>query len=210
MQLVLASTSPRRQELLSLLGVPFAACPPQFEERLVPGLRPSEQVLRFAVEKARSISTLQPTALVLGSDTIIELDGDCLGKPADAADARAMLQRLAGRTHQVHTAVAVSRRSPPTEKQDLVTAWVTMKPYDAAEIEAYLATGESLGKAGAYSIQGRAADFITAVQGDFTAVVGLPLRAVAQLLTAAGVTVPRDVERLYREKPYPNWSRFSG
>jgi septum formation protein len=210
MQLVLASTSPRRRELLSLLGVPFATCAPHYEEQFVPGLPPSEQVLLFAMEKARSISALRPTDLVLGGDTVIDVDGEGLGKPADMAEARAMLRRLAGRTHQVHTAVALSRIQQPMKDEELVTAWVTMKPYDSAAVEAYLATGESFGKAGAYSIQGRAGELIAEIQGDFTAVVGLPLRAVARLLMGAGLTVPRDIDVLYREKPYQNWSRFSG
>lgn len=210
MQLVLASTSPRRRELLALLGLPFEACAPAFEECLVPGLRPTEQVLRFAIEKARSISACRPTDLVLGSDTVIEIDGECLGKPADEAEARTMLRQLAGRSHEVHTAVALCRHTPSLTEHELVTARVTMKPYDSEAIEGYLATGESFGKAGAYSIQGHAGELVAGIQGDFTAVVGLPGRAVARLLTSAGLSVPRDMDLLYREKPYRNWRRFSG
>src|SRR3990167_4608974 len=106
MQLILASTSPRRRELLALLGIPFEIVAPDFEEVPQPGRSPRQQVEHFAREKARSIAIVRPTALVLGSDTVIELDGQMLGKPSDLADARAMLTRLAGRPHDVHTAVA--------------------------------------------------------------------------------------------------------
>ncbi|MEK9142695.1 MAG: Maf family protein, partial [Nitrospirota bacterium] len=110
MQLVLASSSPRRQELLALLGLSFEVCPPEFHEHLTVGLSPIEQVRHFAREKARSVACVRSRALVLGSDTVIDLDGQLLGKPVDLADARAMLAHLAGRSHQVHTAVALCDR----------------------------------------------------------------------------------------------------
>src|SRR4051812_22050316 len=105
MQLVLASTSPRRRELLALLGVSFDVCSPTCEEHPIAGLAPREQAARFAMEKAESISLLRPGDLVLGADTVIELDGTLLGKPVDMAQARVMLTSLAGRAHTVHTAV---------------------------------------------------------------------------------------------------------
>ncbi|MFO0706687.1 MAG: Maf family protein, partial [Nitrospira sp.] len=106
MQLILASTSPRRRELLALLGIPFEVRAPRFEEQPRVGLTPLQHVELFAREKARSVSRDRPSDLVLGSDTVIELDGAMLGKPADLADAQVMLTRLSGRCHQVHTAVA--------------------------------------------------------------------------------------------------------
>lgn len=210
MQLVLASTSPRRRELLALLGVPFDVCPPMFEEHPIAGLSPREQVARFAVEKARSVAELRPDDLVLGSDTVIEIDGTCLGKPADLDEARAMLSRLAGRAHQVHTAVALCRPATKVERVGVVSATVVMKQDSRQAIERYLQTSESLGKAGAYSIQGAGGDLIERVEGDFTTVVGLPLNCVAHLLRSVGYPVSQDVEDLYRRKPYPNWTRFSG
>ena len=107
MRLVLASTSPRRRELLTLLGLPFDICAPSFEERLVRGRPAKELVASFAQGKARSVAQREPDALVLGSDTVIDLDEEVLGKPADLAEARTMLRRLAGRAHQVHTAITL-------------------------------------------------------------------------------------------------------
>ena len=107
MQLVLASTSPRRRELLALLGLSFDVCAPSFDEQPIAGLSPLEQITRFALGKARSVARERPRNLVLGCDTVIELDGRLLGKPLDLGDARAMLTRMAGRPHCVHTAVGL-------------------------------------------------------------------------------------------------------
>ncbi len=209
MQLILASTSPRRRELLALLGISFEIVAPDFEEVPQPGWRPMQQVEHFAREKARSIAIARPTVLVLGSDTVIELDGRMLGKPVDPPDARAMLRRLAGRPHSVHTAVALCRQIPYHEAVAIETATVQMKAYDEAAIERYLATQEPMGKAGAYSIQGMGGELIQTISGDFLGIVGLPLRAVAILLAGAGETVSVDVDALYQHKPYPNWARFT-
>ena len=209
MRLVLASTSPRRRELLALLGLTFEVCPPTFVEQPIPGLPPLEQVARFALEKARSVACLWPEDLVLGSDTVIESNGRLLGKPLDLEDARAMLTSLAGRSHFVHTAVALCSRVRGIEVVDVAIATVYVKPDIGGVVERYLATGESLGKAGAYSIQGQGADLIEKIDGDYTAVVGLPLQVSARLLRAAGYPVVPDLEELYRRKPYPNWSRFT-
>ena len=209
MQLILASTSPRRRELLALLGIPFEIIAPDFEELPHPGLLPRHQVEHFAREKARSIAITRPASLVLGSDTVIELDGQMLGKPADPADARSMLTSLAGRPHYVHTAVALCRQVPHHEAVAIETATVQMKAYDEGAIERYLETQEPMGKAGAYSIQGVGGELIETIRGDFLGIVGLPLRTVATLLAGAGETVPVDVDALYRDKPYPNWSRFA-
>ena len=209
MALILASTSPRRCELLSLLGIPFDVINPSYEERLVVDRAAIEQVQSFAQGKAQSVARQEPEAIVLGSDTVIELDQDILGKPADLADARAMLRRLAGRDHHVHTAISIVCVVRGIEIVALSTSVVRMKPFDERVHEDYLATGESLGKAGAYSIQGKGGELIDSVGGDFTTVVGLPLRLVAQLLAQAGVRVPVDLGELYTIKPYPNWARFS-
>ena len=147
---------------------------------------------------------------MLGSDTVIELDRDVLGKPADLVEARAMLRRLAARDHYVHTAVALACSARAIDVVALSTSVVRMKPFDERVHERYLATGESLGKAGAYSIQGEGGDLVDSIDGDFPTVVGLPLRLVAQLLTQAGVSVPVDLDELYAVKPYANWARFSG
>jgi len=210
MSLILASTSPRRRELLALLGIPFDVKSPSFEERLEVDRPAIEQVQFFAQGKAQSVARQKPEAIVLGSDTVIELDHDVLGKPADLAEARAMLRRLTGRDHHVCTAVALFCSARAIDVVALSTAVVRMKPFDERVHERYLATGESLGKAGAYSIQGKGGDLIDSIDGDFSTVVGLPLRLVAQLLTQAGVKVPVDLDELYAIKPYANWAHFPG
>ena len=187
MQLVLASTSPRRRELLALLGLFFDVCAPTFEEYPLPGLPPRDQVMYFALEKARSVAHVRPHDLVLGSDTVIELDGKLLGKPVDLADARSMLMRLAGRAHHVHTAVALCGKERSIESGEVATATVRMKLDINHAIERYLATQESLGKAGAYSIQGTGGDLVEQIDGDYTAVVGLPVKMVAGLLLSVGL-----------------------
>jgi septum formation protein len=210
MPLILASTSPRRRELLALLGIPFDVKSPSFDERLVAARSAIEQVQSFAEGKAQSVARQEPEAIVLGSDTVIEVEHDVLGKPDDLAEARAMLRRLAGRDHHVRTAVALVCSTRAINVVALSTAVVRMKRFDERVHERYLATGESLGKAGAYSIQGRGGDLVDSIDGDFPTVVGLPLRLVAQLLTQAGVRVPVDLDDLYAIKPYANWASFSG
>ncbi len=210
MALILASTSPRRHELLALLGIPFDVKSPSFEERLVSGRPAIEQVQGFARGKAQSVARQESEAIVLGSDTVIELDHDVLGKPADLVEARAMLRRLAGRDHHVRTAVALVCSVRALDVVALSTAVVRMKPFDERVHERYLAMGESLGKAGAYSIQGEGGDLVDSIDGDFPTVVGLPLRLVAQLLAQADVRVPVDLGELYATKPYANWARFPG
>ena len=210
MSLILASTSPRRRELLALLGLLFEVRSPSFEERLVAGRPAIEQVMSFAQGKALSVAKQEPEAIVLGSDTVIELDQGVLGKPADLVEARAMLRRLAGRDHYVHTAVALACLAHAIDVVSVSTAVVRMRPFDERVHERYLATGESLGKAGAYSIQGEGGDLVDSIDGDFSTVVGLPLRLVSHVLAQAGVRVPVDLDELYVTKPYANWARFPG
>ena len=210
MRVVLASTSPRRRELLALLGIPFNVASPLFEERLIPGRTAAWLAVYFAKGKADSVAKADSEAIVLGSDTLIELDGEVLGKPADLLEARAMLCRMAGREHLVHTAVALSCLSRSIETTKLSTAHVWMKPLDAAVLENYLVSGDSLGKAGAYSIQGPGGELIQRLDGDFTAVVGLPLQLTASMLEQVGLKIPIDLSALYSAKPYGNWARFTG
>ena len=209
MTLILASTSPRRRELLALLGIPFDVKVPSFEERLVVDCPAIEQVQSFAQGKAQSVARQEPAAIVLGGDTVIELNHHVLGKPDDLSEARAMLRRLAGRDHYVRTAVALVCSARAIDVVALSTAVVRMKPFDERRHERYLGTRESLGKAGAYSIQGEGGDLVDSIDGDFPTVVGLPLRLIAQLFMQAGVSVPVDLDELYAIKPYANWARFS-
>jgi septum formation protein len=205
---ILASTSPRRKDLLALLRIPFEIVEPHFIEQLRRDLAPEEQARQFAAGKAQACSMRFPDQLVLGSDTLIALAGLVLGKPADLAEARSMLRKLSGRQHLIHTAVALRRQADGVGDVAVETVLVWMKAFDEAELEAYLHTGESLGKAGAYSIQGIGGRFIERIEGDYTAAVGLPLRLTVDLLRRHGLAVPADVAELYRAKPYPNWGRF--
>ncbi len=208
MRLILASTSARRKELLSLLQVPFDVVTPAFTEGLRGDLSPEDQARFCAEGKARSCSGRFPEALVLGSDTLLAVDGEILGKPMDRGDARAILSRLRGRDHTIHTAVALLRQNDGTRDLAVETVHVWMRALDDAQISAYVQTTDGMGKAGAYAIQGSGGHLVSHIQGDFTAVVGLPLNLVADLLHARGVTIPVDMEALYRHKPYENWDRF--
>lgn len=207
--LVLASTSLRRKELLALLRVPFEVVAPHFEERIHAEVPPEIQARTFALGKARSCLSRHSASLVLGSDTLVAVGETVLGKPADREMAGAMLRRLRGREHCICTAVAVCGDAGKLQDVAVETVLVWMKPFTDATLDAYLDSGEWEGKAGAYSIQGCGGDLIERIEGDYTAAVGLPLRLTAALLARHGVSVPVDVDALYREKPYPNWSAFS-
>lgn len=206
---MLASTSPRRRALLALLGIAFEVRDPLCDEHPVPGRTAAELASKFAQAKAHSVAKDHPEAVVLGSDTLIELDGSVLGKPGDLNEAREMLRSLAGRRHAVYTAVTLVSLSCRIDRTHLSTAHVWMIPYHAETYERYVATGDSLGKAGAYAVQGPGSALIECLEGDFPTVVGLPLRLVAGLLAQAGVQIPVDVEQLYETKPYENWAHLA-
>ena len=181
MQILLASTSPRRRELLELLGLQFQIIPPTCEEILSPHLSPSEQTRHLARDKAQSVARLNTQkALVIGSDTVIEIDGKLLGKPANMEEAEAMLRELRGRAHQVHTGVALIQNASNISIDFVETAQAWIKPFDETSLSTYLATEESLGKAGAYSIQGEGAQLIEKIEGDYPTIVGLPLWRTAK------------------------------
>lgn len=206
---VLASTSPRRKELLALLQLPFEVVEPDFQERIHADVPPEAQAWTFALGKAQACARGDPDSLVLGSDTLIAVGETILGKPADRSEAAAMLRRLRGRDHRVHTAIALCCAARRVQEVAVDTVRVWMKQFSDTDLLAYLASGEWQGKAGAYSIQGRGGDLIERIEGDFTTTVGLPLRLTASLLAKHGVSLPVDVEQLYRTKPYPNWNAFA-
>ncbi|MDH3770558.1 MAG: Maf family protein, partial [Nitrospirota bacterium] len=160
MHILLASTSPRRRELLSLLGVSFYIVPPTGEELLSPHISPSEQTRQLARGKAQSVANQHPQDLVIGSDTVIEIEGELLGKPENIQEAETMLRHLRGRCHQVHTGVAIIQQANNVSIDFVETAQVWIHPFDETTLQSYLATEESLGKAGAYSIQGEGAQLI--------------------------------------------------
>ena len=188
-QLYLASSSPRRHELLSQIGVSFRTVTPDIPEQVAPGESPETYVRRLALEKAAAgLSLVEGPAVVIGSDTSVVLDDDILGKPRDKSDALAMLARLSGRSHRVLTAVALVD-SEGNKKSRLSVSEVVFCNLSAAQCEAYWETGEPADKAGGYAIQGRAAVFIEHLSGSYSGVMGLPLFETAELLQTFGIAV---------------------
>ena len=183
-RVVLASASPRRHELLSTIGVSFTVREPDIDESPNDDESPAAYVRRLASAKAAAISA-SADELVIAADTTVDLDGQILGKPVDERDAAAMLHRLSGRTHRVHTGVSVRRNG--TEHVDVCTTLVTFVALDKATIDWYVSTGEPLDKAGAYALQGAGAALVHSVEGSVSNVVGLPLHAVIELAARGGV-----------------------
>jgi MAF protein/D-tyrosyl-tRNA(Tyr) deacylase len=183
--LVLASGSPRRSELLTRAGIPHVVAPVAADESMRPGAAPREEAERLAREKVAAAAPLWPGRRVLAADTIVDLDGRPLNKPVDDEDAVRMLEALSGRTHEVHTGIALAAGSSGTIRSTVATTRVTFRELTGAEIAAYVASGEPRDKAGAYGIQGLAGLFVERVDGSCDNVVGLPLAQVARLLRAA-------------------------
>ncbi len=191
--LVLASASPRRQELLRHAGISFVVQPADIDETPLPREHPRECVERLAREKALSVWTRRPHDIVLGADTIVVIDGSILNKPIDLEDAARMLSLLSGRTHQVITGVCLvspvvcsTQDENPQISVASETTLVTMTALSDEEIGEYISTGEPMDKAGAYAIQGRASRWIPRIEGDYTNVVGLPVALVYRLLRKEG------------------------
>jgi len=185
----LASRSPRRLELLQRIGIPFRVVDLEVPEVRGQGEGALDYVRRVAIDKAVAGLAValaeDPRACVLGADTEVVLEERVYGKPADAVDAAAMLRSLAGRTHQVETMVALGRPGWAPVRET-VGSRVRFAPLDEAAIAAYVATGEPMGKAGAYAIQGRAECFVEHLEGSYSGVMGLPLYQTSQLLAAFG------------------------
>ena|SRR5579859_994941 len=181
--LVLASASPRRQDLLRIAGIPFILHPADIDETARPGEPPRTYAERLAQEKALTVARIHPDKFVLGADTIVVVDGNILGKPRHGADAERMLGILSGRAHEVVTGVCLVQ---PGARGNLTTASeitrVVFSEISAEEIRAYVATGEPMDKAGAYAIQGMAARWIPRIEGDYSNVIGLPLAMVYRML----------------------------
>jgi septum formation protein len=188
--LVLASASPRRQELLRNAGIAFEVQPADIVEDPLPGEEPVACAERLALEKARLVAQRRPEAFVLGADTIVLVDGAMLAKPADGEDARRMLRLLSGRIHKVITGVCLigpSRGSAPrTEETSSATTLVTMSEIADADVAQYAASGEPMDKAGGYAIQGIASRWISKIEGDYPNVVGLPVFLVYRMLRQHG------------------------
>jgi septum formation protein len=194
-QLILASSSPRRLDLLRLVGVEPQVMAAGIDESVLPGEQPQDLVIRLCEAKACKVGNQLASRhrsgelVVLGADTIVVLDGDVLNKPVDASDARNMLSRLSGTTHEVLTGTAVvlvSDGAVVQTESEVVSSLVTMRPLTSQDIDQYLDSREPFGKAGAYAIQGYGAVFVTAIEGSFHNVVGLPLHMVERLLDRVG------------------------
>lgn len=182
--IVLASSSPRRRQLLEMLRLPHRIIVPDVDETMHAGEAPERYVIRLAQAKARAVVPRAPGDIVLAADTTVVLDGDVFAKPEDPADAVRMLGRLQGRTHQVMTAVAVAQGDRIEHALDVSS--VTFRPATPETLADYVATGEPLDKAGAYAIQGLGALLIERVEGDLFGVMGLPLRLAIDLLGRFG------------------------
>jgi septum formation protein len=188
--LILASGSPRRKELLGSLGLTFDILVSEADESFAPGQPPVEIVQELAYRKASAVANTLNAGLVLGADTIVVCDDVILGKPEDEADAKRILKILSGRSHTVYTGIAlVEAGGDRRVVRDVRGTEVVMKPLTDAQIDAYIATSEPMDKAGAYGIQGKAAQFITGIHGDYFNVVGLPVSLVADRLAAFGFNV---------------------
>ncbi len=179
-RLVLASASPRRRELLGLLGVPFEVVPADLDETPLRDEDVDAMVRRLAAAKALAVDAGNDT-IVIGADTAVEIDGEILGKPTGTDHAARMLRRLSGRTHRVHTAVAAQRRGSVVG-HGATASEVTFVAMSDAAIEWYVATGEPLDKAGSYGLQGIGGVFVESVTGSVTGVLGLPIDVVVRLL----------------------------
>jgi septum formation protein len=184
--LVLASASPRRQELLRNAGIAFEVQPAHIPENPQPGESAKTCAERLARDKAQEIARQRPNDVVVGADTVVVVDGQLLGKPSDAADAARMLRLLSGREHEVITGVCLVVGGQPSVASE--TTNVTMSEISEKEIADYVASGEPMDKAGAYAIQGIASRWIPRIEGDYSNVVGLPVARVWRMLRQVGLT----------------------
>lgn len=187
MNLILASASPRRRELLEHLGVPFAVDPASGPENPPAGAAAEDTVKALSAAKAAEVAARHPGCVVVGADTVVELDGVILGKPHSEDDAFRMLKSLSGREHRVYTGLTVAKDGALTTQAEKTR--VFFRPMTDREIRAYIATGEPMDKAGAYGYQGFAGLFIHRIDGDYFNVVGLPLCRLNHMLSALGVTL---------------------
>ncbi len=194
MPIILASASPRRREMLSLLGLSFECIATNTPEEVLPGEKPGAYVTRVAADKARAalrfINPPDRDGLIIAGDTAVVLNDTALGKPATPEEARDMLLRLSGRTHQVLTGVCLLlRRNGRTDTEQVfsVSTDVVFKPLSLSEVEAYVRTGDPMDKAGAYGIQSGAAHMIREIHGSYTNVVGMPMTELFEALQALGV-----------------------
>lgn len=189
--LILASSSPRRKELLENLQFPFEVSSSDVDESFDPVLTPGEIVMELSSRKAKAVSKEYPASFVIGADTIVVLEGHVLGKPKDRAEAISMLQKLSGKTHSVFTGVSIV--APEKEKTFYVKTDVVFWELTDEEIHSYISTGEPFDKAGAYGIQGFGSALVKEIAGDYFAVVGLPVSRTVRELRNVGFELPSSI-----------------
>ncbi len=187
-RIILASSSPRRRELLRNLGLAFDVIQPSADETVSENETPEDFVLRVSVEKAWSVSrSLGEGAVVIGADTIVVVDGEMLGKPEDPEGASSMLRKLSGKEHHVYTAFSIVRPKDEILHSEIVDTSVRVKTLAASEIEGYIKTGEPMDKAGAYGIQGIGSFMVRGIEGSYSNVVGLPVEELLAALKKLGI-----------------------
>lgn len=187
-RIILASSSPRRRELLRNLGLAFDVIQPSADETLSADEAPEDFALRVSAEKATSVSgSLGEGAVVIGADTIVVVDGEILGKPEDCEEASSMLWKLSGKEHHVYTAFSIVRPKDEILHSEIVDTSVRVKPLAASEIEGYIKTGEPMDKAGAYGIQGIGSFMVRGIEGSYSNVVGLPVEELLAALKKLGI-----------------------
>jgi septum formation protein len=184
-ELVLASTSGARRQLMNGLGIPYRAIAPEVDEDVPGGTSPAQAVALLAERKARAVLARLPTALVIGADQLVSLDGAALGKPENAESAKAQIRSLVGRTHEICTGLCVV--GPGFVETDVEIARLTVAPHSEAELEAYVACREWEGCAGGYRIEGRGQALFSQIEGDRTAIQGLPMQRLVRMLREAKV-----------------------
>lgn len=187
-KIILASSSPRRKELLETVGIKFEIVSPTAEETMAGNEEPENFALRVSVDKASSVSKrLDEGCVVIGADTVVVVDGGILGKPSDEEEAAFMLNTISGREHSVLTAFSILRPPDQILHSEIVATRVRVKPLAAHEIEGYIKTGEPMDKAGAYGIQGIGSFMVKEIEGSYTNVVGLPLAELLQAFRNLGI-----------------------
>ena len=200
-ELILASTSPRRRELLKRLGRPFRVLPPHADESIPPNhtLSPQEIACELARRKARSVAARLPAGWVLAADTLVSVGREIIGKPRDHAHAADILRKLSRRPHRVITGLCIIDAASGAERTAADTTRVTMRPMTQCQIDAYVASGEAMGKAGAYAIQHAADQFVQHLDGSLANVIGLPIELLRRMLD----DMPRAADHSPRPSPKP-------
>lgn len=188
-QIYLASSSPRRREILQMIGLPHRVLVPDVDETMPPGIPPAGQVEELSRRKAAAAVERLNDGVVIAADTVVVLDGEVLGKPADRREALDMLERLQGRTHEVFTGVTVCRAAGGLASTGHEHTYVQMRPARREELARYVDTGEPMDKAGSYGIQGKGSVFVSGIRGCYFNVVGLPVHMLTRMLGEMGINV---------------------